>query len=135
MKTKERRAGRALHVVIGAGPGGILCSRELSAHGDVILLERGPILTSEDEKTSNPMEWGTAFATDTSKHTKHRETVPQEGLFSRKILYPCGSSVGGSSNINAMIFSGGHPAVFDDFWPPEWNSERVSRCGYLLSEI
>jgi choline dehydrogenase-like flavoprotein len=122
--TNKRKAKKPLHLVIGAGPGGILCAHELSKHGNILLFETGTIRQSEMSNTE-PKEWGTAFAT--GKHTKHQETVPQEGLFSRKILYPCGSGVGGSSNINAMIFSAGHSAVFDRFWPPEWNSERVSR--------
>jgi choline dehydrogenase-like flavoprotein len=128
MARKKKGVKRPLHLVIGAGPGGILCSHELAKHGDVLLFESGTILTSDETTNIDPREWGTAFAT--GKHTKHLETIPQEGLFARKILYPCGSSVGGSSNINAMIFSGGHPAVFDNFWPPEWNSERVSRYRY-----
>jgi choline dehydrogenase-like flavoprotein len=122
---------RRVNIVIGAGPGGILCSHELSSHADVILLEQGGVV--DDEITNNPNQWGTAFST--GQHTCHHETVPQLGLLSRMILYPFGASVGGSSNINAMIWTGGHPAVFDNYWPIEWNSKRFVKLLERVREL
>jgi choline dehydrogenase-like flavoprotein len=125
-------SGQRVHLVIGAGPGGILCSHRLSNDAEVILLEQGQVV-DDDEVTIIPNQWGTAFAT--GSHTDQHETLPQSELFSRKILYPFGTSVGGSSNINAMIWTGGHPAVFDLYWPVEWNSTRFSKLLHQVQEL
>jgi flavin-dependent dehydrogenase len=54
--TNKRKAKKPLHLVIGAGPGGILCAHELSKHGNILLFETGTIRQSEMSNTE-PKEW------------------------------------------------------------------------------
>ena len=115
------------HVVIGGGSAGVLLCQQLLEHGDdVILIERG----SKDPLSKRvalllPSQWpAAAFAL---AEATHNCTLPQSRLGMRQIKYPQGSGIGGTTNINAMIWSGGHPAVFDNYWPKIWNSKTMSR--------
>lgn len=49
-------------------------------------------------------------------------TVPQARLGGRRIFWPGGRLVGGSSAINAMIYCRGHPASFDRWQRPDAES-------------
>lgn len=115
-----------LHVVCGGGPGGIFCALSMIENGhDVILIERGSPSAHNANDSADPRKWGRgAFQTCESERML---TVPQQNLFRRNILYPQGRGMGGSSNINAMIFTAGHRSVFDTYWPPDWNSKVISR--------
>ena len=116
------------HIIIGGGSAGILLCHQLLEHGDdVILIERGsrdPISSAVAARI--PSQWPAA-AISLGEATRHC-TLPQTRLGMREVMYPQGSGIGGTSNINAMIWSAGHPAVFDRYWPEMWNSEAIGRC-------
>lgn len=117
----------ARHVVVGGGCAGILLTRKL--------LDMGYYVTLVDESDrnihleSNPMSW-TEF--NASKVHGKLESEPQDALFGRKIVYPFGKTIGGSTNINAMIWSSGHGSVFDRFWPKCLSSATISRFSFHL---
>lgn len=111
-----------VHIVIGAGAGGCLCSQELTKKGKVLLFDIGGL--NNDEITSNPLNWGTAFSR--GNNTIHMKTISQNNLHSRQISYSFGQSIGGSTNINAMIWTGGHSEIFNQYWPKEWSSKRFT---------
>ena len=118
--------GKRCHIVIGGGSSGILLCEQLLEYDDVILIERG----SKDPysrvyATRRPSYWPAA-ALCLGEATRNN-SLPQSKLGGREIHYPQGSGIGGTSNINAMIWTAGHPAVFDRYWPEGWNSEAVSR--------
>lgn len=99
------------YVIVGAGSAGCVIAHRLSSSGDatVLLLEAGgrdwnpslrvPLLTRL-HFTNPRLNWG-------------YETEPQAHLHGRRIPWPRGKVLGGSSSINAMTFVRGHPSDFD----------------------
>jgi choline dehydrogenase len=119
-------SSRRCHIIVGGGSSGIMLCHQLLKKDDVILIERGsknPYAPSYSTKV--PSSWPVAaiYEADASRSS----TMPQEALGNRVLLYPQGSGVGGTSNINAMIWSAGHQAVFNNYWPKKWNSEAINR--------
>lgn len=116
------------YIVIGAGPAGWSLVQELSKNETikVLIIEKG----SDSSQTNDliqldPLSWAKA-AFSRGEASRYR-TVPQYNLYNRVLLYPQGIGIGGSSNINAMIFTATHKAVFDHYWPSEWNSNVINR--------
>ena len=135
-----------LHVVVGSGAAGCVAAVSLLEGGhDVLLIERGPFrgwephaygaadCTCSDEGTRGstlhtaPISWGDAAYSGDSAHSVQHDTAPQAGLSRRVVVYPQGRGLGGSMGINAMIWSAGHRAVFDDLWPVGWGSDTIDR--------
>ena len=132
-----------LHVVVGGGASGCMAALKLLEDGyDVLLIERGPFQgwkqhqckqsnTAIDEAIyhihSSPISWGDAAYSTDSDYVLQHDTVAQQQLSERLVTYPQGRGLGGTMNINAMIWSAGHRAVFDDLWPHDWNSEVMNR--------
>lgn len=119
-------SSRRCHIIVGGGSSGILLCNQLLEKDDVILIERGskdPYAPSYPTKI--PSSWPVAAIYEAE--ASRSSTMPQEVLGNRVLLYPQGSGVGGTSNINAMIWSAGHPAVFNNYWPKEWNSKAINR--------
>lgn len=97
------------YVVIGAGSGGCAVAARLQEGGaQVLLLEAGvPDETPEihipaafPKLFKSPLDW-------------NYETEAQEHLNGRRLYWPRGKMLGGSSSINAMIYIRGHRADFD----------------------
>jgi len=110
-----------VHVVIGGGTASLFLVTELIDHGDsVILLERGSSELSNI--ISDPNNWGKV-----TDHELHLQTAPQVSLFGRQITYRQGVGFGGTSNLNAMICTGGYFSLYDSTWPAEWNSKTMNR--------
>jgi choline dehydrogenase len=80
----------------------------------VLLLEAGPRDRAKEIRI--PAAFSKLFK---SKFDWGYETVPQEGLDGRRIYYPRGKVLGGSSAINAMMWIPGDRADFDA-WPEGW---------------
>ncbi len=120
--------GRRTHVVVGAGPSGIMLVNLLLHHGDnVILLERGDECADADEDSQMAIDW--SKAAKKSRHSAKNGTIlkteAQQNMMGRELRYPLGYGLGGSSNINACIWTGGSPEVFNRYWPKSWNSTRM----------
>ncbi|MQY22608.1 GMC family oxidoreductase [Nocardia macrotermitis] len=98
------------YVIVGAGSAGCVLADRLSADGDarVVLLEAGgPAQRAEVSiPAAYPRLFGTALDWDYG-------TTPQPGLGGRVLRWPRGKVLGGSSSLNAQIWTRGHRADYD----------------------
>ncbi len=103
------------YVIVGAGSAGCVVANRLSADPDVsvCLLEAG----GSDDRVAirTPMLLQQAMTTPAINWDFW--TTHQEHLNARKLYWPRGKTLGGSTSINAMHYMRGAPANFD-----EWES-------------
>jgi choline dehydrogenase len=116
-------ADRYDYVIVGAGSAGCILANKLSADPgvQVLLLEAGP-----GGRVSKEIRIPAAFSKlFKSKFDWGYETTPQAGLNGRRIYFPRGKTLGGSSAMNAQMHIPGHPADFDD-WPEGWTWDLMA---------
>ena len=113
------------YVVVGAGSAGCVLAARLSEDRDcqVLLIEAGG--PDRAAQISVPAAFPKLFGTDFDWAFS---TSEQPGLEDREIFFPRGKTLGGSSSINAQIWTRGHPADFDG-WGADgcdgWDHSRV----------
>ena len=116
------------YVVVGAGPAGCAAAARLAeARPDlaIALLEAGP---ARAPLLSDVPLGIAALVPYRSRHNYAYRTVPQAGLNGRRGFQPRGRGVGGSSLINAMIYTRGHPRDYD-----EW--AELGCAGWAWSDV
>jgi choline dehydrogenase-like flavoprotein len=134
------------HVVVGGGTSAVLLSRRLLDEGHkVILLEKG---ANRHKNTATPVQsaiqkllniyppedlW--TFESRDGRFTKQVESFPQRLLNDRVITYSSASGIGGNSNVNAMICDIGSDNIYDNFWPPSWNSKRIHGYAKIVDKL
>lgn len=99
------------YVVIGGGSAGSALAARLSEREDitVALLEAG----GQDSHPFIHVPAGVAAAIGRKSLNWRFETVPQPGMAGRRIGVPRGKVLGGSGQINGMVYFRGHPTDFD----------------------
>ncbi|MDH6149795.1 MULTISPECIES: GMC family oxidoreductase [Paraburkholderia] len=117
------------YIVVGAGSGGCtLASRLADSCPDatIALIEAGPH-TGRNLLVNMPV--GVAAVVPNRLKTNYGYlTTPQPGLAGRQGYLPRGRGFGGSSAINAMIYTRGHPLDYD-----EW--ARLGCDGWSWAEV
>jgi choline dehydrogenase len=121
------------YVIVGAGSAGCVLAEALTRDGSttVTLLEAGP--PDDRLEVRVPAAFPRLFGTE---YDWAFSTVPQPGLGGRSLYWPRGRTLGGSSSLNAQIWTRGHRADyeswgrvapgwgFDDVWPSFAELER-----------
>ncbi len=117
-------------VIVGAGSAGCVLASRLSEDPgtSVLLLEAGGrdrklhvrVPAAFSKLFRSPLDWG-------------YDTVPQAALDGRRVVFPRGKVLGGSSSINAMMAIRGHRAD-QDRWPRGWSWDDVA-ASYARSDL
>lgn len=107
------------YIIVGAGSAGCVLANRLSANGNckVLLLEAG----APDKKQEIHIPAGFPSLLKSEVDWSY-ETEPQACVNGRKMFWPRGKMLGGSSSINAMIYQRGNPADYDG-WAKMGNEE------------
>ena len=114
------------YIIVGAGSAGCVLANRLSESGrhTVLLLEAGP--SDRSFWIQVPIGYGKTFF-DSRINWMYR-SEPSPGLGGRAVYCPRGKVLGGSSSINAMVYSRGQPGDFDDWAAmgnPGWSWAEV----------
>lgn len=110
-------------VIVGGGSAGSVVASRLSENTEftVLLIEAGSNNTSPLVKVPA----GAVGLVPTRYKNWHYFTTPQTGLNMRKGYQPRGKVLGGSSAINAMIYTRGHTNDYDDWDALGWGWNHV----------
>jgi choline dehydrogenase len=112
------------YVIVGAGSAGCVLANQLSADPktQVLLLEAG----GKDNSVLIRMPAGVgALISQRTKFNWYFETEGQKNLMNRKLYWPRGKVLGGSSSINGMIYIRGHSRDYD-----QWRQMGLEGWGF-----
>ncbi len=114
------------YIVVGAGSAGCVLANRLSADpaNRVLLLEAGP----RDWNPFIHMPAGLAKLVNFKSLNWNYSTEPEPALNNRRLYWPRGRVLGGSSSINAMCFIRGHRSDYEDWAAagnPGWGWDDV----------
>ncbi|WP_028227632.1 GMC family oxidoreductase [Paraburkholderia ferrariae] len=104
------------YIIVGGGSGGASLAGRLAARcpeATIAIIEAGPH-TGRNLLVNMPVGVA-ALVPRRMKNNYGYETEPQPGLAGRRGYQPRGRGFGGSSAINAMIYTRGHPLDYDEW--------------------
>ncbi|MBV9827667.1 MAG: GMC family oxidoreductase N-terminal domain-containing protein, partial [Alphaproteobacteria bacterium] len=100
------------YIVVGAGSAGCVVASRLSENGSkVILLEAGP----PDRDPMIHIPAGVMKVLNNTRINWNYESEGEHGTAGRKLNWPRGKTLGGTSSINGMLYVRGNPADYDNW--------------------
>jgi choline dehydrogenase len=120
------RMEAADYVIVGAGSAGCVLANRLSARRDarVLLIEAG----GSDRHPMIHMPAGIALLAGNRRINWRYRTESEPELAGRRLYWPRGKVLGGSSSINAMCYTRGHARDYDEWAAvtrPAWSYASV----------
>jgi choline dehydrogenase len=111
------------YIIVGAGSAGCVLAHRLSARSElrILLLEAG----GPDRSLFIHMPAGIAQVLRDRRLDWRYRTEPEPALGGRRLYWPRGRVLGGSSSINAMCYTRGHPRDYD-----EWGAAAGERWSF-----
>ncbi|MBZ5501745.1 MAG: GMC family oxidoreductase N-terminal domain-containing protein [Acidobacteriia bacterium] len=114
------------YIIVGAGSAGCVLANRLSADPSirVCLIEAGP----HDSNPFIKVPLGVVHLLDHPKVNWRFTSVPQKQAGGRVLPIPLGKTLGGTSSINGMVYTRGHPHDYDDWAAagcPGWSFREV----------
>lgn len=100
------------HIIIGSGSAGSVIAARLSedAENSVLVLEAGPM---DHSLYQLRMPAALAIPLESERYNWAYHSEPEPFLDDRRVYYPRGRVVGGSSSINGMVYLRGNPLDYD----------------------
>ncbi len=113
------------YIIVGSGSAGSVLANRLSARPEikVLLLEAG----GSDNSFYVRMPAGIANLSGPRFNWGY-ETAPQAAMKGRRLYWPRGRLIGGSSSVNAMVYMRGQPADYD-----HWR--QLGNAGWSYAEV
>jgi choline dehydrogenase len=114
------------YIIVGAGSAGCVLANRLSAEpaNRVCLIEAG----GPDTNPFIKVPLGVVHLLDHPKVNWRYSSVPQKHAGNRSLPIPLGKTLGGTSSINGMVYTRGHPHDYDDWAAagcPGWSFREV----------
>lgn len=105
------------YVIVGGGSAGCVLANRLSADASnrVLLVETGPSDVGKWDSWKIKMPAALTFNLADDKYNWYYYTEPQKHLDNRRLPWPRGRVLGGSSSLNAMVYIRGHAYDYDDW--------------------
>lgn len=105
-------SARYSHIIIGAGSAGCVLAARLAEDpaNRILVIEAGP---TDRSLYMLRMPAALAMPLESDRYNWFYHSEPEPGLDNRRIYYPRGRVVGGSSSINGMVYLRGNPMDYD----------------------